>query len=399
MPSPTPKQRMAGIATVLILVWTGYIGSLFLMGPILPLIFIAPELFLRVTGGLQWVWLTFVCALIEVLNGTKIVVSGDPLPLNSSGLIIANHRTRLDWFFLWTFVLRKMRLEHEKIVLKDSLRNVPGFGWAMQCFCFLFISRAWATDESVMKDKIDYFGDLKFPIQLLIFPEGTDLSPSNVEKSHAFAEKTGLAKYDYVLHPRVKGFEHCVRCLRSTSDSIYDITIAYPDVVPENEACLLHGQLPKEIHFLVRRYDIRTMQRVKCVEDVSASDAELPDASEVSEWCKQRWAEKEDTLKRFYENDQGERKLNDGLPRLSDVSEEEDQNAAGMDEFGVKSCFRIAIIFWVFFFLLSATALWQFPLVRWYAVFANVAWVVVTLCGGADAMQMKHIPRGKSHAT
>lgn len=39
-----------------------------------------------------------------------------------------NHRTRLDWMFLWCCLLRYSYLRLEKICLKAALKAVPGFG-------------------------------------------------------------------------------------------------------------------------------------------------------------------------------------------------------------------------------------------------------------------------------
>lgn len=41
---------------------------------------------------------------------------------------------------------------------------------------------------------------------MLLFAEGTDFSEWGIERSNSFAEKNGLPKYEYVLHPRTTGF-------------------------------------------------------------------------------------------------------------------------------------------------------------------------------------------------
>ena len=43
-------------------------------------------------------------------------------------LIILNHRTRFDWFFLFTMFRHVGRLENVRIILKSSLKSVPVFG-------------------------------------------------------------------------------------------------------------------------------------------------------------------------------------------------------------------------------------------------------------------------------
>lgn len=49
-------------------------------------------------------------------------------------------------------------------------------GWAMQVACFVFIKRRWAEDKEHMENMLDYFCDIREPLQLLLFPEGTDLT-------------------------------------------------------------------------------------------------------------------------------------------------------------------------------------------------------------------------------
>ena len=44
--------------------------------------------------------------------------------------------------------------------------------------------------------------------QILLFPEGTNLTPNTIAKSNQFAEKKNLAKYNHVLHPRTAGQEN-----------------------------------------------------------------------------------------------------------------------------------------------------------------------------------------------
>lgn len=49
-------------------------------------------------------------------------------------------------------------------------------GWAMQAAAYIFIHRKWKDDKSHFEDMIDYFCDIREPLQLLLFPEGTDLT-------------------------------------------------------------------------------------------------------------------------------------------------------------------------------------------------------------------------------
>ena len=70
--------------------------------------------------------------------GVKIRVTGDLIRPKERSLIIMNHRTRLDWMFFWSVVLRESSLSAEKIVLKSPLKRIPGAGFCKQKLIFFF---------------------------------------------------------------------------------------------------------------------------------------------------------------------------------------------------------------------------------------------------------------------
>lgn len=78
--------------------------------------------------------------------------------------------------------MRAGDLGHEKIILKEALKKVPFYGWAMQCFCFLFLKRRWEEDEQHITRVLSHHLGHEYPLQILLFPEGTDLSESNKKK-------------------------------------------------------------------------------------------------------------------------------------------------------------------------------------------------------------------------
>eukprot|EP00731_Ephydatia_muelleri_P027380 Em0019g253a len=118
---------------------------------------------------------------------------------------------------------------------------------------------------------------------------GTDLSESNKSKGHKFAEEHGLQKYNYVLHPRTKGFVHCVQALRQGGRPVpvYNMTIGYVGAIPQNETDIATGRWPDEIHF----------------DCTYIPSSELPlEESELEGWLKACWQQKEEKLKAFYAN-------------------------------------------------------------------------------------------------
>lgn len=60
-------------------------------------------------------------------------------------------------------------------------------------------------------------------------------------------------KYDYVLHPRTKGFTFLAHELlkKDALDCVYDVTLLYPDVIPQTEKHIVRGTFPKVVrmHF------------------------------------------------------------------------------------------------------------------------------------------------------
>ena len=161
-------------------------------------------------------------------------------------------------------------------------------GWIMQMNGFLYITRRWEEDKGRLSRTLDYLVALQRRTQLLIFPEGTDLTTSSKEKSDRYATKNGLPMYYHTLHPKTTGFSYLASYLKRASylDAVYDLTIAYPDYVPQSEIDLITGKLPNEVHFNIKR--------------ISSDD--LPeDETSLRDWLEERWYHKEETLKRFAE--------------------------------------------------------------------------------------------------
>ena len=63
-------------------------------------------------------------------------------------------------------------------------------------------------------------------LQILLFPEGTDLTPTTKARSDRFAEKNDLPKYNHVLHPRTTGFAFLVQKMREGECSVVHVVAA-----------------------------------------------------------------------------------------------------------------------------------------------------------------------------
>ena len=192
-------------------------------------------------------------------------------------------------------------------------------GWLVQFPMHIFLKRSWEDDEEEVSTKLHFFNALNTPLQLLMFPEGADLTAKSKAKSDAFAESKNLPKYDYVLHPRTKGFIYSVATLKKAGlDSIIDITIAYPDVLPKTEIEFLKGKIPREIHFYIERFPLK----------------DIPESEEgLALWCQERWKIKEKRLKFFYENRRFPASCDTG--HFSNLSVYELSNFAAVEGFNV----------------------------------------------------------------
>lgn len=129
---------------------------------------------------------------------------------------------------------------HIYIILKESLKWIPVLGQGMMFYGFIFLSRKWAKDKPrfshrLQKLKTRHHGPLSGsqsldPMWLLIFPEGTNLSPNSRESSARFAAKTGVPDLQHQILPRSTGLQFCLNELKDTVDWVYDCTIGYEGI-------------------------------------------------------------------------------------------------------------------------------------------------------------------------
>ncbi|EOD19916.1 hypothetical protein EMIHUDRAFT_224889 [Emiliania huxleyi CCMP1516] len=179
-----------------------------------------------------WAWFTLAASLLEAESAVR--VTGDAPPASDrTVLLVCNHNSRVDWMYVWVLAARFGVAERLKIALKDSLRRAPLFGWAMQAFLFVFLSRRDRdADLGTLRSVLSYCAHgLREPTAFLLFPEGTDLSASNLEKSREWAAKRGA------------GFVETVRAFGGALDAVYDVTVE-----------MARGVFPGAVELHVRRF-------------------------------------------------------------------------------------------------------------------------------------------------
>ncbi|XP_071450617.1 lysocardiolipin acyltransferase 1-like isoform X3 [Hetaerina americana] len=260
--------RLRGLAFCFLWYASVLSGFFFLFCPALPLLILHQAAYRKVTDILFAVWEMYPVALMELLFGTRVSLSGDPILSAERSIVLMNHRTRLDWNFLWAAMYHASSPPSHrlKFVLKSAVRHFPGPGWVMQMSCFLYIHRSWERDKDSLGRILDYFRDLRHSCQILIFPEGTDFSPANKKRSDEYAAERHLEKYDQVLHPKTTGFVFLAQRMRQNGqlDAVYDITVAYPRSLPQSEADMARGIFPEEVYFRVKSSKACCLARAGC---------------------------------------------------------------------------------------------------------------------------------------
>lgn len=259
------------------------------------LIFLAPlTFFLLRLCSIHWsrklishifgCWLSMWPFFFEKINKTRVVFSGHKVPQAERAIVMCNHRTEVDWMYIWSLALRKKRVGSVKYVVKSSVRNAPVFGWAFHVLEFLLIDRRWQADELVFESMLSTFKGFQDPLWLVIFPEGTDYNEEKCEQSQKFAEEHGLPKLHHVLIPRTKGIYACLAQLHDSVDAVYDLTIGYSNGCPLFIDNAL-GTDPKEVHIHIKRIPISDIPLTK---------------NAVSEWLVKEFSRKDALLSHFY---------------------------------------------------------------------------------------------------
>ncbi|KAJ8723269.1 hypothetical protein PYW08_003181 [Mythimna loreyi] len=287
-------------------------GFFILYCPVMYLMFFSHRLYRKLVDTLFSLWELYPVALFQCCCSTQLHHFGDYVNPDENTIIVMNHRTRVDWNYVWIALYHATQNPSSelcsckqtdqnpsksnsaldlggkskiKFVLKDEIKNIPGMGWIMQLNFFLYVKRNWREDQVSLSQFVDYYQKLNYDCRLVLFPEGTDLSEENLRRSEKFAHANNMQHYEYVLHPRTTGWVAlCSRLRESGLASIYDVTVAY-DSPAQTEMDLFRGKIPTHVSFYFKRYSIEKLPR---------------EEEALKTWLGDRWREKEYSLRRFH---------------------------------------------------------------------------------------------------
>uniref|UniRef100_A0A0K2SVC8 Lysocardiolipin acyltransferase 1like [Bombus impatiens] n=1 Tax=Lepeophtheirus salmonis TaxID=72036 RepID=A0A0K2SVC8_LEPSM len=309
-------------------------GYFFLYLPLLPLLFIKRKWFRRSTDILFVMWESFNMALTELIFNSKVTISGDYIRSDESSIFVVNHRTRVDWNYLFVGIhkITYPANNNAKFVLKQEVRMIPGVGWTLQCTRSLYICRSWSSDEDRMNRMLDYLSDdEEHPYQLILFPEGTNLTNKTKVCSDKYAMSNGQKPFEYLLFPRTTGFGFLANKMRERKrlDAIYDITLSYPDVIPETERDVIHGNLPQRVHMHVKRHPCKSIPTTLIG---------------LEKWLLELWREKEKYLEIFYT-----------------TSKTENMNKSSSFKSGINHLHLSSLMAWALFFYITFSWIFSHP--------------------------------------
>jgi len=207
--------------------------------------------------------------------------------------LMANHQLYTDWLYLWWIAYTNGMHGRIHIIMKESLKNIPFLGWGAQFYNFIFVARKWEQDKTRFQQHLQKLNQHDYPMWLLIFPEGTNLSKVTRETSKKWADKNGLQDMKHQLLPRSTGLRFCLEQLRETTPWLYDCTIAYEGVPPGEfgqdiftlRSSFLEGRPPKSVNMHWRRFHV--------------NDIPVDDEKAFEVWLRNRWREKDYLLEYF----------------------------------------------------------------------------------------------------
>ncbi|XWS43171.1 hypothetical protein CRYUN_Cryun16bG0080000 [Craigia yunnanensis] len=243
----------------------------------------------KVVAELLWLELIW---LVDWWAGVKIKVFADDESFNLMGkehaLVLANHRSDIDWLVGWVLAQRSDCLGSSVAVMKKSSKFLPVIGWSMWFSEYLFLERSWAKDENTLKAGLQCLKDFPRPFWLALFVEGTRFTQAKLLAAQEYATSQGLPIPRNVLIPRKKGFVSAVSHMRSFVPAIYDMTVAIPKGSPSPTMLRLFKGQSSVVHVHIKRFLMK----------------ELPETDEaVAQWCRDLFVEKDKLLDKHIAED------------------------------------------------------------------------------------------------
>ena len=279
---------IAGLLLVLNVIF--WISILFVFS--IPKILIPwPPLLKVINKILQWIgenWIACNSGWMWVTQKTRWDVQGAE-NLNHDGwyMVVSNHQSWVDILVMQHLLNRKIPIL--KFFIKRELIKVPlmGFAWWALDYPFLYRHSAEYLKQHPEQAGKDFEATRKacekfatIPTSVMNFLEGTRFTPAKHEKQKS--------EYEYLLRPKSGGLALALNVLGEKFSSMLDITIVYPDGIPEF-GDFLCGKV-KRITVRMRTIEIpKTLLQGDYENDQAFRDA-------MHQWVQKLWREKDEQI-------------------------------------------------------------------------------------------------------
>ncbi len=135
--------------------------------------------------------------LADWWSDSEVRIYADPEIAKEVGkcnaIILMNHHFELDWCFGWMVADRFRVLGNARVFVKKMLTYVPVMGWAWNFSDVAYLTRGnWDKDKETINKSLQKLSLYPDPAWLLIYAEGTRISPEKLEASRDFARSRGL---------------------------------------------------------------------------------------------------------------------------------------------------------------------------------------------------------------
>ena len=232
-----------------------------------------------ISGNSAWMWLT---------QRTKWQVTGlEGLSYDDWYLVISNHQSWVDIFVLQHVFNKK--IPFLKFFLKQELIWVPVIGLAWWALDFPFMKRY--SKEQIARNPELRGKDLETtrkacerfkttPVSVMNFLEGTRITPAKHQKQES--------PYRHLLKPKAGGIGFVLGAMGDQIDTMLDVTIVYPQGIPDAWA-FLQGEL-KEVEVIIQKRPIPAEYRNQ---DYQNDDAFREG---FQAWVRDLWWEKDHLL-------------------------------------------------------------------------------------------------------
>jgi len=272
---------MKGVIFSVVLVLTGITGFTYAFFVSLVLLLLSPKLLFIFFEFVQITWNQCVVLGLRCIHNCSYRHYGDSFrPEDKKILVLANHRTRMDWLIILNFLYNQGKIGGLRFSLKAPLRFVPGVGWFLSLACHVFLKRRFEDDREHILDCLELYSKTMDNVCFYFFPEGTVYWPDMIRKSNSFAKKAGAEPLNHLLLPRTTGFKFLMDNEDQFFDAIYDITTSYEEHVPQHEPALFTGCMPPITNVVLKRYEVASAKTnpEKFLESIWREKDEMLDA-------------------------------------------------------------------------------------------------------------------------